>query len=191
MRELELMENKVPLVDHTFALKQFSGNSALLLKMLGKFVEQYQSIDELLRAQLAEQDFTSLKLQVHTIKGVSGNLGMTALHLASREYEGHIESSTDTQNLQHYLSVLQQTLSEVKRLITEGGSTASSFPSNSENKSKDLKQSLLDSLNRNEFITQSKLTAYLSELPLSEEQALKLKTAIADFDYQTAIRIIG
>jgi HPt (histidine-containing phosphotransfer) domain-containing protein len=185
------MQKPAPLIDYEFAVKQFSGNSALLLKMFGKFNEQYQSVGQLLEQLLVSQDMTSLKLQVHTIKGVSGNLGMQSLHLASREYEASLDKNTDLSVLQAYILVIQQTLDEVKQAIMQGLPSNSSENVKLEKKPTESKQLLLDALNRNEFITQSKLTSLLNDLSFNDEQQAALKTAIAEFDYDSAKRILG
>jgi HPt (histidine-containing phosphotransfer) domain-containing protein len=185
------MEKPAPLIDYEFALKQFSGNSALLLKMFGKFSEQYQSAAKLLEQLLNEQDMKSLKMQVHTIKGVSGNLGMQSLHVASREYELTLDENTDLNVLQTYLQVIQRTLDEVNQAITHGLSSNTSAEVKLAEKPSNSKQLLLDALNRNEFITQNKLAGFLSDLSLNDKQQEALKSAIADFDYETAKRILG
>lgn len=185
------MEKTAPLIDYEFALKQFSGNSALLLKMFGKFNEQYQTADKLLEQLLFEQDMKSLKLHVHTIKGVSGNLGMQSLHLASREYELKLDKNTDLGALQTYIQVIQQTLDKVNQAITQGLASNTSAEVKLAEQPSNSKQLLLDALNRNEFITQSKLADLLNDLSLNVEQQRALKSAIADFDYESAKRILG
>jgi HPt (histidine-containing phosphotransfer) domain-containing protein len=185
------MEKPAPLIDYEFALKQFSGNSALLLKMFGKFSEQYQSADKLLEQLLLEQDMKSLKLHVHSIKGVSGNLGMQSLHIASREYELKLDENTDLGALQTYIQVIQQTLDEVNQAIVHGLPSNTSAEVKLAEKPSNSKQLLLDALNRNEFITQSKLTSMLNDLSFNDEQQAALKTTIAEFDYDSAKRILG
>lgn len=185
------MESQSPLIDHEFALKQFSGNNALLLKMLDKFIQQYQGVGELLQALFAKQDIPSIKLQVHTIKGVSGNLGMTALHRASRMYEVQIDESKDSTTLDSYIAVINLTLDKVKQVITEGGQSKPPSKLESDTTSIEPKKQLLDALNRNEFLTKNKLAGLLGELVLSEEQKTALQNAIADFDYENAKKILG
>jgi histidine phosphotransfer protein HptB len=190
VRDLKLMDNIAPLIDHEFALKQFSGNSALLLKMFGKFLEQYKTVDTLLQDLFSKKDIKNLKLQVHTVKGVSGNLGMKALHVASREFETQLEENTVQHALHNYIDVIHQTLNQVEQVITDGVS-----PERPGNvlppQLTDTKQRLLSALNRNEFITQSKLTEFLKELSLNEEQKSALKSSIGDFDYEKAKNILG
>lgn len=185
------MNSDAPLIDYEFALKQFSGNSALLLKMFSKFNEQYQGVDKLLQHLCDQQDLKTLKLHVHTIKGVSGNLGMKSLHLASKEYEMALDKSTDPSALHPFIQVVHNTLTEVKQSIEKGIPCDSTLKVEPVSTTTNPRQLLLEALKRNEFISQSKLTHFLNDLSLNEQQQIALKSAIADFDYDSAKRILG
>lgn len=182
-----LCDMNTPIFDQEFALNQFSGNRSLLIRMLEKFISQYESLTTILHQLAAEDDRKGLKMQVHTVKGVSGNLGLTALHLASKEFELFIEKGTYDAKLSDYCQSVEQGLSHILKFTQEDSFAAANSLAKIANPQQSVtKQKLIDALDRNEFITQSKLANYLEELSLSNEQSVALKAAINALDYPSA-----
>ncbi|RCU51663.1 PAS domain S-box protein [Corallincola holothuriorum] len=65
-------------LDRVFALRQFSGNETALLSALTQFCDRYRALAaQMVSAETLESD--QLKRDVHTLKGVAGNLGATIL----------------------------------------------------------------------------------------------------------------
>jgi len=77
------MDQSTTVVDIDFGMSQLSGNKKLLFTLLGKFTDEYRSLDADLQAHVAKGDFNKAYSIVHTLKGVTGNLGLFALHNAS------------------------------------------------------------------------------------------------------------
>ena len=69
--------------DGDVALGRFMGNKNLLTKFLGKFLEDnnYRLLDEALKVN----DYETALAASHTLKGVSGNLGLDPLYHYSSE----------------------------------------------------------------------------------------------------------
>ncbi len=76
--------------DQTFALSQFAGDNDLLLGMLNKFAEVCETQ---LKQLQQEQRPENLERLVHSIKGVSGNLGFIRLSLIAQQLETILRSS--------------------------------------------------------------------------------------------------
>ena len=171
--------------DAKFAINQFSGNQSLLVKILGTFIQQYQQFDILITQQL-EQDFRAAKQQVHTIKGVSGNLGMKALHNACKQLEMSFYNQTSDYTLEEFLQVFRQTLTLVQNYSAENGSEETSYAVSQEIE----KTQLIAALKRNEFISESKIQTYTQSLNLSCEKLNRLKQAIHNLDYSIAIELL-
>lgn len=171
--------------DAKFAINQFSGNQPLLVKILGKFIQQYQQFDIVIAEQL-QQDFQAAKQQVHTVKGVSGNLGMMALHNACRQLEVSFASQTTEYRLEDFLQVFKQTLTSVQNYSAENGveETSDLAPQQVE------KTRLIAALKRNEFISESKIRTYTQSLNLSSGRLDELKRAIHNLDYPVAIELL-
>jgi HPt (histidine-containing phosphotransfer) domain-containing protein len=172
--------------DSKFATNQFSGNQSLLVKILGKFIYQYQDFDALITEYLHQQNFEAAKQQVHTIKGVSGNLGMKALHNACNQLEMKLNNQVTDYTLKEFLQVFKQTLTLVQSYSTENAVEEMSIMSHK----KTEKTQLIAALKRNEFISESKMYNYTKTLNLSADKLNQLKQAIQDLDYPIAIELL-
>jgi len=180
--------------DTKFAINQFSGNRLLLVKILGKFVEQHQDFDTLIAEHLQQQDFQTAKQQVHTIKGVSGNLGMKALHDACKQLEMSLANQTTEYTLEEFLQVFKQTLTLVQQYSADSDTqetleTPPEIPPKVTPQQIERTQ-LIAALRRNEFISDSKIHNYTQTLDLSAEKLNELKQAIHDLDYPIAIGLL-
>ncbi|MGO3849624.1 MAG: response regulator [Pseudoalteromonas prydzensis] len=113
----ELKINQVAFFDRSFMLAQFSGDNALLQVMLDKFAQLCASHMQQLQVSTKIND---LKRLVHTIKGVSGNLGFNRLCAVAQQLEGKLRESQDVEQLE--LNQLLFELAQVKRYIQIQGS---------------------------------------------------------------------
>jgi HPt (histidine-containing phosphotransfer) domain-containing protein len=172
--------------DAQFALNQFSGNQSLLVKILEKFIKQYQHTDTLLSEYLQQENFHALKQGIHTIKGVSGNLGMKALHQGCKELEENLANKTSEHSLIEFLNIFKQTLNFVENYSTENSIEISPEVAPQQ----DEKASLIAALKRSEFISESKMQSYGLSLNLSSEKLGELNQAIDDLDYAKAIQLL-
>lgn len=180
--------------DVEFALNQFSGNRTLLVKMLDRFCEQHVSFSDKLHTYVTKNEHTKAKQDVHGLKGVSGNLGMKALHQACREFEDVLRhqtvSAVDTSNL---LKVLNSTLLQVQQFThgdvdspagQKAANTAPLDPGTA------ARQELLKALKRNEFISHNKLTSLISDLSMQADTLQQLLASIDELDYEKAIILL-
>lgn len=62
------------------ALRRFSGNSALYLKMLGKLTATVNDLEVM--PCIEKEDYETAVTNAHTLKGVTGNLSLTPLYNA-------------------------------------------------------------------------------------------------------------
>lgn len=172
--------------DAQFAVNQFSGNQSLLVQILEKFVQQYEHFDALLAEHLKQDDLNAVKQQVHTIKGVSGNLGMKALHQACKELEENLDNQVTEHTIEEFLLIFKQTLTLVKTYSKE-----ESIPKSPETASvQDEKAELIAALKRSEFISENKMQSYAKALNLSSDKLNELEQAIDDLDYARAIELL-
>ena len=172
--------------DSHFALNQFSGNQSLLVKILENFIQQYQHFDALIAEYLQQKDLNAAKQQVHTIKGVSGNLGMKALHQGCKELEVNLSNHGTEQTLDDFMLILKQTLSVVQNYTTENVIQESPEAAPKQND----QTALISALKRNEFISESKMQSYAQSLNLSPEKLNHLLQAIDDLNYTRAISLL-
>lgn len=106
--------------DISAALARLSGDEAMLGRLLAHFVDDYQNAAESLHQRLQEpapapQDW------LHSLKGVAGNLGLSALAEATRQLEKTLKDGASQSTLldsaagEHFLNTLQQSLHTLRQ----------------------------------------------------------------------------
>ena len=124
------MDQSTTVLDIDFGMSQLSGNKKLLFTLLGKFTEEYRTLDASLQACIAKGDFNEAYSLVHTLKGVTGNLGLFALHNASKPVESAFRTEKRVADKYPvFLGLLNETIAAVDALIQESETeTSSSIP---------------------------------------------------------------
>jgi HPt (histidine-containing phosphotransfer) domain-containing protein len=111
-----MAENKVYL-NFDEGLKRMMNNAAFYAKMLTKFKNNNTLKD--VETALAEGDMEKAQAACHTLKGTSGNLSLTELHLQSLELETQIKShSVNPDQLSILKNTFTETLTEIEKVIT-------------------------------------------------------------------------
>jgi two-component system sensor histidine kinase/response regulator len=77
----------LPGIDRATGLRRVAGNEALYGKLLLDFHRDYAAIIDRVRAALGESLLADAKRQVHTLKGVAGNIGAMELYRAAQELD--------------------------------------------------------------------------------------------------------
>ena len=77
----------IPGIDTKTALIRIGGNKSVYKKILEKFVSSQSSVPREIKAALQENNFEQAKLLVHSLKGVSGNIGANQLHQQTEHLE--------------------------------------------------------------------------------------------------------
>lgn len=78
-------------VDTEDALKRFSGNSNLFIRMIGKFPASAEGLEVL--SFMKEGDYATAVSNAHTLKGVTGNLSITPLYTAYTEIVNRLRAN--------------------------------------------------------------------------------------------------
>lgn len=101
-------------------LERLGGNTALLDKLLGKFIETYADTGKRLDSFLREALFEEAHRLVHSVKGVSGNLGFARLYESSLVLEQLLKSGTYTgidREKEAFLSELERVVGSIESRI--------------------------------------------------------------------------
>jgi len=185
------MANKQNLLDIEFALSQLSGNSDLLSRMLIKFSDEFSAVPEKVELAIERNDIKEAKLQVHTTKGLSGNLGLMALYECSKELDQLIrDGEVNESHLQKFSSIMVDTCEHIKTIdLVEN--TPPTFSNTDFALNNTEKNKFLDRLHHNEFIDDDTLFTYINALPFSQEQKLTLKGLVEELQYAKAIDMIN
>lgn len=83
-----------PVINEAFARSQLNNNEPLLLKLLGKFVDEYRYSADDIEYFLTHGDNTAAKRLAHTVKGITGNLGIEQAYEAARELDARLKIGT-------------------------------------------------------------------------------------------------
>ena len=87
---------EIPGIDIKAGINRVAGNIALYKKILGKFIQSQSSVINDIKATLAANDHAKAQLIVHTLKGVSGNIGAIDLHKQTQVLEKLIKEQQVT-----------------------------------------------------------------------------------------------
>jgi two-component system sensor histidine kinase/response regulator len=97
--KVETELSKIPGLDIESGLKHVSGNIELYLKLLRKYVDNHGDVPGEIRNNLEAGDMAAAERLAHTIKGVSGSIGATALQEMCAKVENAIKNSATREEL--------------------------------------------------------------------------------------------
>lgn len=181
-------------VDLDFGLRQLSGNRTLLIKLLNSFCDEYRQLPDKLQALSASGDSETFRNSVHTVKGVSGNLGLNNVHQCAKSLEQAVKNGAPIEmELRRFSAALTQTITEVQALsdansAEEVPAAESTSPTSASVQAKDKLQS---KLRNNAYILPDELKGLLDSLGISPEQAAELHSAIDQLDYHRALELLS
>lgn len=183
------MQSDLPVIDMEFGTTQLSGNRNLFIKLLKKFQAEYADASTRISGYINNSELHDLKLIIHTIKGVSGNLGLKALHQASRSFEADILENqiTDNRTLD-FLFALNQCFEQIDLVAMapepETIEVDQAIDSNAQ-------ANLISTLERNEYVPPNQLQKILSSIEGTKQSIDAIYDAINDLDYPTAINLLN
>lgn len=107
--------------DEQAVMERLGGNEALLGKLMSKFYATYRNTRAELLSRLESKDYEEAHRIVHSIKGVSANLGIgnlyrLAISLESKMKEGEFDRITP--DVLAFLLELDMVIAEVERADT-------------------------------------------------------------------------
>ncbi|MBF7072461.1 Hpt domain-containing protein [Glaciecola sp. MH2013] len=183
------MANQLPLLNFDFALNQLGGNESLLSKMLGKFVTEFEHCASEVANFCEHGDYKNAKMKVHTVKGISGNLGLQALYECATKFDAELRNEEFTPSVfEEFSALIIDTCAEIKKR-DQIEDPARSFEKTTYSL-QTSKLELIKRLKRNEFIDDDTLVDLVSGLELSESKANRLVELIEELQYQEAIELV-
>jgi len=181
------MDQPATILDIDFGMSQLSGNKPLLLVLLNKFSDEYRSLDDNLQKHIAQGEFDQAYSLMHTIKGVSGNLGLFALHQAAKPVEACIRNEKRLpDNYSAFINLLDETLTTIAALSDTDSQPAPPQSKNSV-EAENAYEQLMAALKSSEFISQSRLDEWLNALNLPANTKQAIENAIDELEYDQAI----
>ncbi len=90
--EIDLPEN-LPGIDLGWGLERIGGNKRLFVKLLKEFALNHHNAVSLIEQKLAEGDLDDARRELHTLKGVAGNIGARILQQEAGNMEKELEGN--------------------------------------------------------------------------------------------------
>ncbi|MDH3347847.1 MAG: PAS domain S-box protein [Desulfobulbaceae bacterium] len=109
----------IPGFDLKSGLMRVAGNKKLYLDILLEFQEEHEHFSDRIAEALDNNDNLSALSITHSLKGVSGNLGMNELHEKAIKLENGLkkQSATIKDLLDDTLNTLQATLTQINKIV--------------------------------------------------------------------------
>ena len=179
-------------IDTKSALKRMGGNRRLYESLLRKFAEQQAGAVEEIRAALKAGDASTAERGAHTLKGVAGNLGATALAEVAAKAETAVKRGQDVETVLDSLSLALAPVVQAIRaaLPTEAPTVAvSADPAKAADSLARLKKMLeSDDGEAADFILDAR--AHLSGV-LTGAEIDTLAELVGNFDFAAALKCLS
>ncbi len=180
------MDQSATVLDIEFGMSQLSGNKTLLLTLLNKFSDEYRGLDDDLQSFMKTSEFDKAYSLVHTLKGVTGNLGLFALHNASKAVESSVRNEkTLPSGYPEFIALLNETLAAIAALSSDA--VKEEKPAVDSAVASQAKAQLIAALRASEFISQSKLDEWRDALALPADTRQAVEDAVDELDYEEDI----
>jgi HPt (histidine-containing phosphotransfer) domain-containing protein len=180
------MSTNFPILNYEFALNQLGGNEALLNKMLGKFLTEFENISAEIVSFIQANDIKKAKMLVHTVKGISGNIGLQALYDCATRFDTELRTGMPNQAIiDEFSKIIDITNLEIQQMEQNEAPIIQS-KSASLSKAK-CKSELIERLKRSEFIDDDTLFNCVEGLGFPESDAKHLTQLIDELHYPQAI----
>lgn len=176
------LEKDIPCIDINFAMSQLSGNREVLLSLLSRYQEEYRSVAERLSQLLTSEDTENALKLIHTMKGVSSNLGLRAIVESAKQFEDGVKAGGDPTV---FIALLSSTVANTMQAIDD---LANETPAADETQQQG---SLRELLTQNKFVQPNELQTYLNALQAPEEQKSQLEEHILNLDYPSALAMLN
>lgn len=115
-------EYQMEAIDTEDGLMRVTGNEDLYRRILMKFYENNETLKNEVKDLIAKSDYEMARRMVHTVKGVSGNIGAKSLQSAAEQFEYAIRDK-DMLNLDTaantFLAELQRVLDDIRPYAKE------------------------------------------------------------------------
>jgi PAS domain S-box-containing protein len=176
-------------------LRRVAGNKKLYVNLLWQFVESQSDAAEQIKDCMAKDDFSTSQRIAHSVKGVAGNIGASAVYAAASELENIIKQGLSTPEIEsvrvRFASVLAGLTNAIKTKLEFKEAIAKTAPASvfdekkiksaAENLSKllaDSDASAADFLESSETVFRSLFT---------REEYSRFKQAIASYEFDAAL----
>jgi len=195
-KDSSVISSEYPGIDLQKALKNVNGKSELLVKLLREFYDDYQTVGaDIIKAMITgDQAFIARKL--HTLKGVAGTLGATALCHAIEviEAEALFEGSRELQVFMAELNTVISGLSKLSIKPSDGKNLENTVTFNNDSDIALIRLKLQELKTLLETGSSQANQALKSLKPLLKEDTTKiadnLSILVEDYEFDEAVDVL-
>ena len=182
---------QLPGFDFPHALARLNRDTDLLAKLLLRFADEFTPVVLQLGQVATDQAFEQAKRSLHTIKGISANLGMTELTARVREAEKQLGNSVLPVDLTDFGDYLGAVIRTIREQVIKLEAVPSPRTQASVNIPAELNR-LAEVLARHQFPDGNELHRLRSMLAghVPGDIADRLERAIHDYDFDNAAKIL-
>lgn len=176
------------ILDITGALERVDGNSHLLENLLIRFTQTQSTVIPRIKDAIESNDIQLAIREAHTLKGLAGNIGATALFEEAQELERmllHDEVETLDTRLNHIEMILNTIFQAISETLAKEKSSFLPLAKEELLKKLDYLNTLLNDLDSEALEVMEEILPSLFEMS-SEESTLALQTQINNFDFEKA-----
>ena len=193
---LDTSETAIPLptlegLDTELGLRRVMGNEQLYRNLLRKFARSQQDAVTQIRHALQAKDHLLAERLAHTLKGVAGNIGASALQEQAATLERAIREQVDTRQL---LDELEPALARLCHQLAEALDTEPAEQPSHDNAGTDIRpvlERLAQLLGEDDSEALDVLDDHQSQLQQSSSERLRqLDEAIRNFEFEQALEIV-
>lgn len=186
----------LPPFDLPAALRRVNGKASLLRKLIVTFGETYASVGQDLRTQLAGGQTADARRLAHSLKGVAGSLGLSAIHRAAADLERML-AAEETEQASAAIADLEAVVAPAvaaARSLTSG--SAGTAPAAQESGDVDAaaaaRTELRDLVRRRSLGARAGFGRYARTIGLGDDEraAHPINHALERLDYDTALALI-
>ena len=174
------------------AIKRVGGNKKLLCKLLHQFSSDYASVVERLDKLVQAGDKKETLTLLHTLKGVSGSVGVARVHDVAMQLENNIKAGQFPVSLDGLSDALQDARAFISRLIKKDVTTGGFAEYNREDTANRLNE-LVSYLKKQEFYPAESLAGLTSLLQskVNVELLSELGKQVDNLNYKGALDVVS
>jgi len=183
------LTSKLVSLDVNSALQRISGNQKLYVDILNKFKENYTNFNHEIESLISSGDILTLARQLHSLKGVAGNIGANDIQYLAQVLETKLNSGEDILGLEEknvLLNKLKAALEEIASLEIHEEETDMPLLNNKEliQKTSELKR-LLDEYDASAENLMKEIKTTLIQRGY-KDQAVDMDKSIRNYDIEHA-----
>lgn len=181
-----------PIVDFEFINNQVGNDEELALSLLHQFATENLDLIDKLAPLINQSDFDEAQKLVHSLKGVSGNLGIARVHNVSKVLDKELKAPSGV-SLAELTELLRIELDSALALIHGKQPQTHAAQALSLDCLEEMLKELERAITEHELIDTSLLRSFTSGLPESVTHDTRdhLKQAVECFDYSQAQNILA